>query len=452
MTYQPFPVNVNMPTQDSPAVAMRQAPQKYWAWSFAKAISNNIDTTRATLIRTGTGQTVNQTGGNLVITAGTTANAETVIRSLESFSGALTMWGAVTLSQRIANNNFFLELTDVIGDGLAYNIVNATTVDVTKTAHGFTAKNVGQRMDLCAITGAAGIPMEGVIASIPDANTIRFTVAGWPATGTGTLSLTGWNKIELNYTGTTATNVSFNTRRQGYQNTAVTATSNTTASGVLVAANISSGVCSLADQLTTSAGVLTNRATWKTNCPEPEVVLYLQIRARNGTTAPASGTTWTIGMVRVEDYIAQQVDITGTRMQSTGASLPVGVIGTVPVSGTVAATVTAVTPTTTFTKSDGTTNGTVIKSSAGTLWSVSVSNINAAIRYLKLYNSTTVTVGTTTPILTIAIPAGGAVQFDGGCNGIRFATGICLGITTGAADNDTGAVAAGEIKVATSFT
>ena len=398
MTYQPFPVNVNMPTQDSPAVAMRQAPQKYWDWSCAKAISNNIDTTRATLIRTGTGQTVNQTGGNLVITAGTTANAETVIRALESWSGALTFSSVNTLSQRIINNNFFEELVDVIGDGLAYNIVNATTVDVTKTAHGFTAENVGQRMDLCAITGAAGIPMEGVIASIPDANTIRFTVAGWPATGTGTLSLTGWNKIELNYTGTTATNVSFNTRRQGYQNTAVTATINTTASGVLVAANISSGVCSLADQLTTSAGVLTNRATWKTNCPEPKVVLYLQIRARNGTTAPASGTTWTIGMVRVEDYIAQQVDITGTRMQSTGASLPVGVIGTVPVSGTVAATVTGgttlpVTPTTTFTNSAATTNGTVIKASAGTLWSVSVSNINAAIRYLKLYNSTTVTVG-----------------------------------------------------------
>jgi len=329
--------SAEMPSADTSSMPVRQAPQKYWDWSFAKAITNNIDTTRGTLIRTGTGQTVNQSSSNLVITAGTTANSETVIRSLESWSGALTMWEVTTLSQRIINNNFFLEMVDVIGDGLTYNIVSATSVDVTKTAHGFTAQNVGQRMDLCAITGAAGIPMEGVIASIPDANTIRFTVAGWPATGTGTLSLTGWNKIELNYTGTTATNVNFNTRRQGYQNTAVAATINTSASGHQAAVNVSGGVASLADQVLTSAGVFANRNAWKLNVPEQGVELYYQIRARNGTTNPASGTTWTIGMLRVEDYIAQQVELTSTRQQSIGNSFPVSVIGTTVVSGSVTA-------------------------------------------------------------------------------------------------------------------
>lgn len=329
--------SAEMPSADTSSMPVRQAPQKYWDWSFAKAITNNIDTTRGTLIRTGTGQTVNQSSSNLVITAGTTANSETVIRSLESWSGALTMWEVTTLSQRIINNNFFLEMVDVIGDGLTYNIVSATSVDVTKTAHGFTAENVGQRMDLCAITGAAGIPMEGVIASIPDANTIRFTVAGWPASGTGTLSLTGWNKIELNYTGTTATNVNFNTRRQGYQNTSVAATINTSASGHQAAVNVSGGVASLADQVLTSAGVFANRNAWKLNVPEQGVELYYQIRARNGTTNPASGTTWTIGMLRVEDYIAQQVELTSTRQQSIGNSFPVSVIGTTVVSGSVTA-------------------------------------------------------------------------------------------------------------------
>lgn len=446
----------SLPSGSTSSLPVRQAPQQYWGWSFAKAITNNVDTTKGTLIRTGTGQTVNQTGGNLVITAGTTANAEVVIRTLESWNGALTLWEATTLSQRIANNNFFIELVDVIGDGLAYNIVSTTSVDVTKTAHGFTSENVGQRMDLCALS-SVGVPMEGVIASIPDANTIRFTVSGYPASGSGTLSLTGYNKVELLYTGTTATNMTFNCRRQGYQNTAVTATINTSASGHQAAVNLSSGVASLSDQVLTSAGVLANRNAWKLNVPEPDTEMYLQIRCRNGTTNPASGTTWTVGMLRVEDYIAQQVELTGTRQQSIGNSLPVGVIGTVPVSGTVTATVTGgtvlpVTPTTTFTNSAATTNGTVIKASAGTLWSVAVSNINAAVRYLKLYNSTTVTVGTTTPVLTIAIPAGGVVQVDGGSNGIRFGTGICLGITTGSGDTDTGAVAANEIKVVTTFT
>lgn len=443
-----------MPFGDTISMPVRQAPQQYWDWSFSKVVASNIDTTKGTLIRTGSGQTVNQTAGNLVITAGTIANAETVIRSLDSWSGALTFWEVTTLSQRIANNNFFVELADVIGDGLAYNIVSTTSVDVTKTAHGFTSENVGQRMDLCALS-SVGVPMEGVIASIPDANTIRFTVAGYPASGSGTLSLTGWNKIELLYTGTTATNMTFNTRRQGYQNTAVTATINTSASGHQAAVNITGGVASLSDQVLTSAGVLANRNAWKLNIPEPGIELYIQVRCRNGTTAPASGTTWTVGMLRIEDYIAQQVELTNTRQQSIGNSLPVNVIGTVPISGAVtltSTTVLPVTPTTTFTNSAATTNGTVIKASAGTLWSVAVSNINAAVRYLKLYNSTTVTVGTTTPVLTIAIPAGGMAQLSLGSNGMRFGTGICLGITTGAADADTGAVAANEIKVATTFT
>ena len=60
--------------------------------------------------------------------------------------------------------------------------------------------------------------------------------------------------------------------------------------------------------------------------------------------------------------------------------------------------------------------------------------------------------GTDTPVLTLAIPAGGMVQIDGGSNGIRFGTGIAWALTTGATDADTGAVAASEIKVAIAYT
>jgi hypothetical protein len=142
-----------------------------------------------------------------------------------------------------------------------------------------------------------------------------------------------------------------------------------------------------------------------------------------------------------------------------GTALPVNIITipTVTVTGTVTATVTGgtvlpVTPTTTFTNSAASTNGIVIKATAGTLWSIVASNVNAAVRFLKVYNSATVTVGTTVPVFVIAIPPNSTVQFDGGSNGIRFATGICIAITTGAADGDTGAVAANEIKVSTSWT
>ena len=444
-----------MPTIDTPSMPVRQAPQKYIDCSYSQ-----VGVLAPELVQigsTGTGMAINQTAGNLVITTGTTVNAEIVLRSIDTFNGALTLKAATTLSQRIANNNFYVELVDVIGDGLAYNIVNTTTIDVTKTAHGYTAANIGQRIDLCALS-SVGVPMEGVIASIPDANTIRFTVAGFPASGSGTLSLTGWNKIELLYTGTGATTLAFNTRRKGWQNTAVNATISTTASGHMVSMNVDNGIASLADKTLVAGIALTNRTSWDTNIPRPDEPLYLQLRAKNGTVAPATTTTWTQGMWRIEDFIATQVDIVATRQQSLNNSLPVTLIGgTTAVTGTVTATVTGgttlpVTPTTTFTNSAATTNGTIIKATAGTLWNITASNINAAVRYLKLYNAASVTVGTTTPVLTIAIPAGGSINIAGGSNGLRFATGICIGITTGSGDTDTGAVAANEIKVATSFT
>lgn len=96
------------------------------------------------------------------------------------------------------------------------------------------------------------------------------------------------------------------------------------------------------------------------------------------------------------------------------------------------------------------TNGTVIKASAGSLYTLTVVNLNAAVRYLKVYNSTSVTVGTTTPTWTIPVPAsttGAGIAVPIPACGIAFGTGICLGLTTGAADNDTGAVAANEIFV-----
>lgn len=451
--------STTMPLDTTPATPVRQAPLKFVETSYAY-VGSGIDTTEEQLIATGSGQAISRSAGNLVITSGTTANSETVIRSLFPVNGALTFKSVNTLSQRIANNNFFVELVDVIGDGLSYTIVNTTTVNVTKTAHGLTAANVGQRMDICAITGAAGIPMEGVIASIPDANTIQFTVAGWPASGSGTCSLTGWNKVELRFDSTVATGVQFNTRRNGWQNGGVLATINTTASGVMTSLNVNNGLVSLSDQAITSAVGLVNRNAWVTNIPEPSVTMYYQLRCKNGTAAPASTTTWTIGMNRIEDYIPTQVELVGTRQQSINNSIPVTVLSgsTTAVTGTVTATVTGgtvlpVTPTTTFTNSAATTNATNIKATAGTVWSIVASNANAAARYVKFYNLTTApTVGTSVPTFTIAIPANGTVQIDGGANGIRFGTGIALAITTGVADSDTTAVAANEIKVATTFT
>lgn len=113
---------------------------------------------------------------------------------------------------------------------------------------------------------------------------------------------------------------------------------------------------------------------------------------------------------------------------------------------------TARTPTTTTHNSAATTNATVAKASAGTLYTVVASNVNAAARYLKLYNKATApVVGTDVPVLTVAIPATGVVSLALGELGVRFSAGISFALTAGAADADVAAVAANEQKVVLSY-
>ncbi|MGY3392937.1 hypothetical protein ACVWW6_005528 [Bradyrhizobium sp. USDA 3311] len=91
-----------------------------------------------------------------------------------------------------------------------------------------------------------------------------------------------------------------------------------------------------------------------------------------------------------------------------------------------------------------TTNATNAKGSAGRLYSIQGYNAATAVRYLKLYNKATApTVGTDTPVKTLVLPPGG-FAFDWPI-GYSFGTGIGYGLTTGSADNDTGALTAGDV-------
>jgi len=125
--------------------------------------------------------------------------------------------------------------------------------------------------------------------------------------------------------------------------------------------------------------------------------------------------------------------------------------------GSVTGTVTAnqgslLIPTTIFVNSAATTNATVIKASGGTLYSLNINNINAAARFVKIYNlAVAPTVGTSVPSITIPVPPSSATSFTFGAIGVRFGTGISLAITGLATDADATVVAASEIKVIASF-
>jgi hypothetical protein len=95
-----------------------------------------------------------------------------------------------------------------------------------------------------------------------------------------------------------------------------------------------------------------------------------------------------------------------------------------------------------------------VKTSAGKVFWLHAMNLSNAKRYLKFYNATAanVTVGSTTPVLTLPIPTMGDTNGAGftinfGDIGVQFDTAICIAATTGFAVADTGAPGANEIIV-----
>lgn len=93
-----------------------------------------------------------------------------------------------------------------------------------------------------------------------------------------------------------------------------------------------------------------------------------------------------------------------------------------------------------------------VKTSAGQVYGLWVTNTATATRFVKFYNATAanVIVGTTTPVITIGIPGNTSDDVTGlfsSTMGIAFDTAICVAATTGVADNDTGAPAANDVII-----
>ena len=455
-------VKVTHPVYGDAGAVVRQAPADIWSVGFADTGSSLL-ASEFTQRRLGTGHGVTQGSSNLLVTTGTTANSEFLARSTTAFKGAFTARHKTILSQRIANNNFAVMMADLIGEGLSCTINSATSITVTKTAHGFTAVNVGQFMMVGAINGANGVPGRYAIASIPSVDTINFTVAGWPASGSCTVDLFGWNYIWTQYSGTTATNASVDAQRRGWNSGLTTATINTTASPGHVMQTYADGRnVAWSDALVASATTptVTTRASRVESLPDDDVDLYVYLWSYNGTTAPASTTTWTLGFVAVEDNANVPTYIAGVRPVGSAAPLPVTVSGTVATSFTQPALVAGTAAigdvgiqyranatgaaSGAHIVAAATTNATIVKGSAGRVLGWSLANTNAAWRYVKLHNQTTTPTAGTGVVRTIGIAPNSVSNFsiEGG---IAFTTGIGLTTVTGSADADTAAVGVGDI-------
>jgi hypothetical protein len=417
---------------------------------FAKVIANNVDTSWGTLVKTGTGMTVNQAAGNLVITSGTTAGSETIIRSAATYTGSLRLKFKATLSQRILQNNFFIELVDVIGDGLAIVINSATSVTVTYGSAVFDATNIGQAMYLGNYTGTGTfVPGRYVIASVAG-NAVTYTVAGFAA-GSGTCSVFGWNYYHMLYESTVATNMKWDSQRRGWALGDTIATVNSTATGHIVMMAASDNQATLYDSAASST--LTVRNYRNENVPD-DYPLKLQIRAANGASAPATTTTFTVGYVSVStfaplDTVVQDLHATtGMSPQLTNAVItnsPAVTItsGTVTTVSSVSSAIPQV-GTNYFVESTAAALAAAIKGSAGNLFEITIGNPTATACYVKLYSKATAPApASDTPLTTIPVPANSFVNYNFGTLGKRFAIGISIGATALAAKTDTTVLAAG---------
>jgi len=165
------------------------------------------------------------------------------------------------------------------------------------------------------------------------------------------------------------------------------------------------------------------------------------------TNALPAGTN-VIGHVIADTGSTTAVTGNVTVVQPTGSNLNVAVSNfpaTQPVSGTVTANAGTGTFTTSGTITTATTGGfstksgsgltntaVSVKASAGQVYGWFLDNTEnaAATTFFQFFNATSATVGTTTPLFSLAIPGGSSANVFN-TQGIAFATGIMIAATTG---------------------
>jgi hypothetical protein len=177
----------------------------------------------------------------------------------------------------------------------------------------------------------------------------------------------------------------------------------------------------------------------------------------NLTTGITGGTIRAFAVLNQSAHIPFQFNVqqaTAANMAVTASIATSQTLGAVTNAGTPAAPATPY-----FVNSAASTNVALILTGTSGLQAFYATNTGAAAAFVKLYNKATAPVlGTDVPEMVIPVPAAvGGVPgvnppLDMGFNSFRFPLGLGIAITGGAADSDTTAVAAGQVKVKLSRT
>lgn len=331
----------------------------------------------------GPGMTVTASGGNLTVATGTTANSMTTLTTKQAFSVPFRTSFGFQISQKITNQEFYVE----------------------------------------------------IVAENEDGSIDESVVAAWRVAGADS---------------TTTTNARTEVRNGGatrIQSANIASQAAQTSASVYEIVLESDEVWFYSKLADSNAGRYAPTVR-NTTSPDPGRRYRMRYRIINGASAPASTTTFTSTFAAAVDYTEFQTEVIGgSGSSAAGQALAVVSAGTFPVSGAVSLTATSSVTGMSATKMNSlaTTNALSIRTAAAKLYSYTFMNTAAATRYVKFYNKASApTVGTDTPLFTLAIPAGMQVNqtfiFP-----VTFSTGLATAITAGAADNDATATAVNDV-------
>lgn len=98
-------------------------------------------------------------------------------------------------------------------------------------------------------------------------------------------------------------------------------------------------------------------------------------------------------------------------------------------------------------------DATVVKASAGTLYSLHVLSTITSVRYVKIYDTSTAPTSADTPVLVFAVPATAGLAVDVSLPpcGALFSNGIAFRITTGVADSNASAATASDCVISLTY-
>jgi hypothetical protein len=372
------------------------------------------------IVQTGPGMTITGPLGGAVagsgpyvnVASGVTAASKTIILTRSTFSMPLDLRYQISASQRIANNHLLVGFVQVDDSGAIVTDTNLSTADeVLNARNAVFHKHDGTVATTAQLRVRAG---GSALDTLANAFGTGFTTV---ATGTGP------NFIAATTYGLMLERDRLSARSWGQ--------------------NI----------LTNTGG----QFAYDRLLVNPNRLYKLAIIVEN-VAAPATSTDWRLHLINILD--ATRFDVAPRSAGTSDLAKAFPVSGTVVLaSGTVTTAGTPAAPATPyFLNSAASTNGALILTGTSGVQAFYGTNTGAAAAFVKLYNKATApTVGTDVPEMIIPIPAAvggvpGFTELTPGFNAYRFPLGLGIAITGGAADSDTTAVAAGQVKVKLSRT